>query len=215
MIKVQAVTGYVPIPDHPRTAEEYGKLGEKFKEMRYLVAPFYAEPRQLLYKQYLWEASLHPMPATGDNVAKNTLTYHCVQHQKIHWLLGAADICDADVLVWIDYGIFHLPGVTPKVIDDFLDRIKPELAIPGCWPEIKETYPETISWRFCGSVMVCERSKLKPFAQAQMKQVRDTIKKHDIMTWEVNTWADMEANGTMPEHRWYKADHNASLFTEY
>ena len=39
----------------------------------------------------------------------------------------------ADIFVWIDYGIFHVPGVTVRIIEQFLRRVENEqaIAIPG------------------------------------------------------------------------------------
>ena len=41
--KIKVVTGFVPIVGHPRTAAEYGALGEKLGELtdEFSVHPFY------------------------------------------------------------------------------------------------------------------------------------------------------------------------------
>jgi len=108
MTNLKVVTGYVPIAGHPRTPQEYGALGEKiFAEFAARgvvpITAFY----ETLAECWLWKyvhSLKHPTThSPGDNPEKNSLAYHCVQHQKFAWLLKAA-IKDPkpDVFVWVD-----------------------------------------------------------------------------------------------------------------
>src|SRR5438045_5873682 len=74
--------------------------------------------------------------SVADNPQKNTLAYHCVQHQKFGWLLKAQMLNpQAKTFVWTDYGIGHVPGVTPAVVNDFMAGVRVgDFAIPGCIP---------------------------------------------------------------------------------
>lgn len=215
---IQVVTGYVPIQSHPRVASEYGALGEKMfgplAQKGVMVTPFY----ETLGECWMWRACQMVKKlshSVGDNPAKNTLAYHCVQHQKFAWLLKAAiKFPMADTLVWMDYGIAHVPGVTPEVVSNFLDRIQPDdFAIPGCWRReqmiLNDFFP---CWRFCGGVIVLPRNRVHKVYKTIKRTVLNHIQRTGNVTWEVNTLA--EAEPQLPV-RWYQADHNETMFTGY
>jgi len=157
----------------------------------------------------------------GDNPKKNTLAYHAVQHEKLAWLAKAAELHpEADVLAWIDYGVFHLPSVTPLMISDYLKvaACEHEIAIPGCWDEAfaaqwspDENYP---FWRFCGGAFVCHRSHVAAFHTAVREAALARLDKTGFVTWEVNDWRKVEESRTLPI-RWYHADHDHTMFTNY
>src|SRR5580693_5546736 len=148
--KVKIVTGYCPIPGHPRSAAEYGKLFEWYKEVRDRgteVTPIFTKPEELWLMRLLlgqqYEHALAGRPsvkwAEYDNPAKNTLLYHCVNHQKIQWLLEAmnadgGEMSPYDSYVWMDFGIRRiLSGEATNVVEDFLKRLKRnDMAFPGC-----------------------------------------------------------------------------------
>lgn len=233
MAKVRVVTGYVPIPNHPRTAEEYGRLGERFKEITAAsVIPFYSKLEQCWLWRLAWETP-NLTHSEGDNPAKNTLAYHAVNHQKTTWLMQASLYDDdADIFVWMDYGIFHLPGVNGPVIDEFIKRLDDKcIYIPGCWegpviqdfrmtdrlpdpdadPFIDDNNP---CWRFCGTVLVCPRRYCIKLDEAVRRSLYSHVARTKNISWEVNTWARMEKTRTLPI-KWYKADHNERLFTGF
>jgi len=217
---ILVVTGFVPIPDHPRTASKYLELGRNLAEIKNAPVQIF---QQSLDTTWLHKRiANHPFPIThavADNPAKNTIAYHCVQHQKSTWMVEGATLCpNADVIVWIDYGIFHLPDVTVPMIDDMLTRARTEtqIAIPGCWPSsslehIDLSYP---CWRFCGGTLICHRDHLARFDQMIRKDVENRIHRTRHVSWEVNTWARIEALRALPI-RWYAADHNHTMFTRY
>ena len=215
-MKVQIVTGYVPIPNHPRSAEVYGELGEKLAQVRAApIKSFYSSvPECWLYKT-LKALEFDPTHSEGDNPQKNSLAYHIVQHQKTQWLAkAAAKITDADTFVWLDYGIFSLPGVTKEIIEDFIGRVKKnDLAIPGCWDKgpVSDNHP---CWRFCGSMLIVPRQWVDQLNFAVKTVCFSHLQLIRNVTWEVNTWAGVERTGKLPI-RWYKADHNETMFTNY
>ncbi len=221
---IQVVTGYVPLKNFPRSAAEYGKLGEE------LFVPLvtagvnvkrYMEPVDMCWlHKFVSRFKEPPYPSVADNPAKNTLAYHIVQHQKFAWLLKAAiEDPRPDAYVWLDYGIGHLDGVTPVVVGDFLDQVLANpheaVSVPGCWPRDPANIDlRTPCWRFCGGIMVVPR----PLVHKLYKAVKTAALKHIEMTknveWEVNTLARAEIAGRVPI-RWYQADHNATMFTNY
>ena len=222
-MKVRVVTAYVPIPGHPRSAAEYGALGEKFGELPFPVKPFYHQIEKCWLHKFLWEQE-RPDKIThseGDNPAKNSLNYHIVQHNKFEWL-GAATAIDneSDTFVWMDYGIMHQPGVTVAVIEKFLrrvwiDPVDDVVTIPGCWPVNYENYgDDNPNWRFCGSLFIVPRHLIKPLAlEFRDITTRRIFKTHNV-TWEINDLARLERKGKVPI-RWYQADHNQSMFDNY
>ncbi len=218
MVFAKIVTGFVPIPRHPRSSEEYGKLGEHFKELVFPIHPFYEDIEDCWLTRYLRKHEIHPNHSEGDNPQKNSLPYHIVQHQKFEWLCKAA-MYDRrpDVFIWMDYGIWHVPGVTPKVVREFLHEVKAfDLAIPGCWksgdPRIESVGDDFPNWRFCGGLMVVPRNQLIPLYKRVRQAVAIKLSLKHHITWEVNTLADVEQ--FLPI-RWYEADHNETMFTEY
>lgn len=221
---VQVVTGYVPISNHPRTAKEYGELSEKvFGPLAGAGVPIkrYMEPVQATWLwKYISRGKRLPSSSTHDNPAKNTLEYHCVQHQKFGWLLKAAiEDPRPDTYVWIDFGIGHVPGVDAHVIWDFLQKIKSgDLAIPGCWdmkPENVVINPLWPCWRFCGGVMVVPRARVHKLFKAIKGTALEHVDNTKNVEWEVNTMARAEKMGRLPKFRWYQADHNETMFTGY
>lgn len=214
-MKVAVVTGYVQIPGFPRSPDEYERLGARLRELRAApVRVFRCELEDCwLYEHVHKKDVAH---AVADNPAKNTLAYHVVQHQKSAWLVKAAEANpEADVLVWLDYGIFHLPDVTVGAVDDFLRRIRPdpEVVIPGCW-ERSGNSTDWPDWRFCGGTLVVHRTLAQGFHDAVQEVTLERIARERRVTWEVNDWAEVEKRQRFPI-RWYAADHNKTLFTNY
>jgi hypothetical protein len=216
MTKIKVVTGFVPIDGHPRPPEEYSELGLKLKALNAPLKAFYNRVEDCwLYKEIM-KMPVWPTAHVADNPKKNTPAYHIVQHQKVEWL-GAASLLDqtADTFIWVDYGIMHVPGVTPEVINQFLETVKKDdLAIPGCWPRERPIDDAQVHWRFCGGLIVCPRSKLlqldREFKDRTLRNLRLKMK----LTWEVNDLARVEKYGSTPI-RWYEADHNQTMFTHY
>jgi hypothetical protein len=217
---LQVVTGYVPIQGHPRTAAEYGRSGDEIfgpiSQAGVTVIPFYETLGECWMWRHMQSVRTPTTHSVADNPQKNTLAYHCVQHQKFAWLLKAAIKNPApETLVWIDYGIQRVPGVTVAVIQEFLAKIKPDdFAIPGCW-EKQNAFNNDLwpCWRFCGGVMVVPRKTVHKLYKTVKREVLRHIAQTRNVTWEVNTLARIEA--TLPHLRWYKADHNETLFTGY
>jgi len=213
-MKVKLVTGYVPIPGHPRSAVEYGELGEKLSGVPVQKKAFYMHPKDLWLTKYINTLPFTPKSSEHDNPSKNSLMYHCVNHQKTSWLVQAADEDpDADVLVWVDYGIFRLPGVNNQAIYEFMEKLNDKaIYAPGCWQErpvaVESAYP---CWRFCGSVLAVPRKLVDQLDFECRVAARKHISSTKNVEWEVNTWARVEAQHKLPFH-WYKADHNVSMF---
>lgn len=214
-MKIKLVTGYVPIPNHPRTADEYGRLGEQLSGVPVPKKAFYMRVEDTWMHKYVSKLPFLPRASEHDNPAKNTLAYHYVNHMKTSWLVQAADEDPtAEIVVWVDYGIFRLPGISNQAIYEFCEKLNDKaIYAPGCWqqPEaVESAYP---CWRFCGSVLAVPRKHVDALDYACRVEARQHISKTKNVEWEVNTWARVEKKSKLPFH-WYKADHNGSMFTD-
>ena len=213
MPKPLVVTGYINLNSGYRADQEYRRLGQQLKDAVPDDISFF-EGDALSDCWLMKHIPENFTCAIADNPIKNTVPYHLVQHQKTHWMRQASNIHPArEVLIWVDYAIFHMSGVTATVIQDFLRRAADEqaIAIPGCWPPNQTGEP---SWRFCGSVLVANQKHVPALDTAVKNVAIRNLKATHRVTFEVNTWADVEKTKALPI-RWYRADHNATLFTDY
>jgi hypothetical protein len=218
-MSVLAVTGFIPIPGHPRTREKYEELGKLLLAADIPVMQLDCALDDCWLHQYLQEqyASGEFTHSVADNPAKNSVAYHVVQAQKSELLAVAAKLVPTKVLVWIDLGIFHLSGVTPQVVQDFIGRADDELAIaiPGCWNpnyEYDDRYP---CWRFCGGLMVMPCKYAAAFDYEMKAEYKRHLRETNNLSWEVNTLARLERRGTSLPLQHYRANHDASMFTAY
>lgn len=213
-MKARLVTAYVPIAGHPRSVQEYGELGERLGGVPVRKKAFYQEVGSTWLAGFLRMLPSAPSWSTYDNPEKNSLAYHCVQHQKTEWLKqAAAEYEDDDVFVWVDYGIFHQPGVCNEAIYNFMERVDDKaIYAPGCWNATDQIPDEFPSWRFCGSVLSVPRRLIEAFDDEVKMNARAHIYMTRNVSWEVNTWARVERRTKLPL-RWYKADHDVSQFT--
>jgi hypothetical protein len=218
---ITVVTAFVPIPGHPRSEAEYHELGDRLLALDHVMFAQGGLDRCWLYKHL--RKNYDPTEisySVADNPQKNSLAYHIVMAQKTEWLM-AASIVDpfATVFIWIDYGIFHIPGVTRSVIEDFLQRAENEqaIAIPGCWEKDEFEYDDQRPcWRFCGGVMVVPRKYVEPFDIAMKHEYARWIELNRNVSWEVNTLARLERhNPARLPFWWYRADHDKTIFTNY
>jgi len=219
---IALVTGFVPLPNHPRLEAEYRKLGERLRDLpvpKRDMASLMVEMRleHCWLHQFLRWRDKEVTWSVSDNPRKNTLEYLCVQAQKAEFLSEAARGFErADIFVWVDFGIFHLPGMTEEIIVDFMRRAKHEtmITIPGCWDRNYEYNDDHPCWRFCGGVMIVPRQFIFEFEAEWKREYIRWINETDRLSWEVNTLARMEARGACVLN-WYKADHNTEIFTRY
>lgn len=219
--KIRPVTAYVPILDHPRSAAEYGKLGDALRNALggFVPIEFYQTVPDLWMTPFIERLAAgghHIQHSQGDNPVKNSMEYHAVQHQKFEWLEQAAERdTGADTFIWIDYGAMRQPGFNKDLLQEFLGRIKKnDLAMPGCWEkkDVIDYYP---CWRFCGTVFIVPRQDVKPLNSAFKAVTRMRVRSTKNVSWEVNDLAVLELTHVGPPIRWYAADHNARMLTGY
>jgi hypothetical protein len=223
-MEVTVVTGFIPINGHPRATSEYEALGKRLDDAVSGHAGMCSFHGETVEETWLWRFLLANAPgathSVADNPRKNTMAYHCVQHQKFEWLRRAEKLVpEADVYVWIDYGIMGaIPGVTAKVIQEFLARVAAAdfgvIRIPGCWDRPVSPSKDNPCWRFCGGVMVVPKSLVHLFATSCAGAAMEYIKLANNVEWEVNTMARAETIAQLPI-AWYAADHNQTMFTGF
>jgi len=220
---ITVVTAYVPIPGHPRSEAEYHELGNRLLAIKHRILSAKGDLAKCWLLEHLKQKydldTAHFSYSIADNPQKNSLWYHIVQAQKTEWLEVAAIVDPfSDVFVWIDYGIFHVPGVTAAIIDAFLERADSEqaIAIPGCWGKDEHEYNDDWPcWRFCGGVMVVPRKFIGPFNVAMKSEYVRWLDKTKNISWEVNTLARLERVDPDFPVWWYRANHDSTLFTNY
>lgn len=214
-MRARLVTGYIPLPGQVRGPAEYGALGEKLGGVPVRKKAFYQRVEETWMNRFLGTREVLPRPSTADNPIKNNILYHCVQHQKTEWLLAAArEYPDEDVFVWVDYGIFHQPGVNNQAIFEFMERVKDDaIYAPGCWDKPLVVESAMPCWRFCGSVLAVPRALVERLHFACVKTAMQHVRTTNNVEWEVNTWARVEKKEKSLPWHWYAADHNVSQFT--
>jgi hypothetical protein len=216
---ITVVTAFVPIPGHPRSEADYHELGSRLTAINKNILAADGDLEHCWLNQYLLDNPSDFSWSVADNPQKNSLAYHIVQAQKTEWLEQATYVDPiSDVFVWIDYGIFHVPGVTAAIVEDFLERVDSEraIAIPGCWERGTFKYDDNWPcWRFCGGVMVVPRKYVDRLNTAMKHEYVRWLEQTGNISWEVNTLARVEHLEPDLPFWWYKADHDSSIFKNY
>ena len=232
--RVRLVTGFVPLAGHPKSTATYLELGA-----RLLALPIpkgvwtTGEIRAQLEHEHraggfnevrtfdgrFWihdELEGRSYSVASQNPAKDTLAFHAIQHQKTRWLEQASRDFASDILVWIDFGIFHVPGITERDIADFAGRLRDDfIAIPGCWPRSDRIVLDRPNWRFCGGVLVCPGVLAPWLHRVCVDTFRGIVALHGQVSWEVNTWAIAEMSGRLPIRQYHATTHDERMFNAY
>lgn len=220
------VTGYVRLDLANRSHDRYAELGQQLTALHRPCVAFLdglacdqaatVLPASL-ERCWLWPHAKNAATPYG-NPAKDTHAYHAVQHQKSAWLAEASNMTDAGVLVWIDYGILHVPGVTPEMIGQFLLRagMAPanRITLPSIWPLSQDVLVDSARpcWFVAGGVAIVPRHLAHAWHVLVEAEALTHLRETGQVTWEVNTWARV-----IQQHPQlfavYPADHNEKLFT--
>lgn len=220
------VTGYVRLDLENRSHDRYAALGRGLTAIHRPCVAFLdgleadATATVLpasLDRCWLWPHARNAATPCG-NPEKDTAAYHSVQHQKTAWLAEASNRTDAGVLVWVDYGILHVPGVTPELIGQFLLRacMAPanRITLPSIWPLSSDTPIDSSRpcWFVAGGVAVVPRHLAHAWHVLVESEALTHLRQTGQVTWEVNTWARViQQHPTL--FAVYPADHNETLFT--
>lgn len=202
------VTGYVRLDCDHRSHDRYLELGSRLVGLG-LPTIAYHQPLDECWLARHHAANGTPVVPDG----KDSLAYHCVQHEKVAWLARTARTNRPGTLIWIDYGILHIPGVTEQLISDFVAHVDAHpptrVTIPSIWPADAPILDEHPCWICAGGVLV-----MPSWAAEWWHRECMAVATHGRPTWEVNTWSKVARK--WPEQvRFYLADHDATLFTGY
>lgn len=200
------MTGYVRLDSTHRSHEKYLELGQRLIGLG-LPTVAYHQPLDACWLARHHEAMGVAVEADG----KDSLAYHCVQHEKTAWLARAARQNRPSTLIWIDYGILHVPGVTEQLVHElwhYVDANPPtRVTIPSIWPADAPIDDQHPCWICAGGILV-----MPSFAAQWWHSKCMAVATHSRPTWEVNTWAKVSRQ--WPQHvTLYKADHDATLLT--
>lgn len=198
------VTGFVPLPCSHRSRETYEALGSRLLAACGKAMAFRSTLDACWLCQDLRRRGYDVEPAGKDSAA-----YHCVQHEKTAWLAGASMALPDQTLIWIDYGILHLPDVTPELIGQFIDAVESRpprlITAPSCG--LWDVPDDRVNWTFCGGVVAIPSFYARWFHLECVAERRGKPP-----TWEINTWARVARR--FPERfNLYHADHNHTLFS--
>lgn len=224
------VTGYVRLDASHRSHDRYLDLGRRLIGLGLPTIAFYDGPAGDLCPTpattvrgaglescWLYAASRRAMPPT--TTEKDTVNYCVVQHQKSSWMAEASRLTN-DTVVWVDLGVFHLPGVTDDDVVSFVDRVEAadpqRITMPSCRelvgrPRIDWTSP---AWYVAGGVAVMPTHAAEWFHAQCVDVATLQIEVNRRATWEVNTWSTIVRD----RRDWfdlYRADHDRTLFTGY
>lgn len=222
------VTGYVRLNSGHRNHGRYLELGRRLLGLGLptvccydgppdeLQAPPTADIRPAsLDRCWMREAArgaTDPVPGDG----KDTAEYVTVQHQKSAWLAQAAR--HSPVVIWIDFGIFHLPcGLTDGQVVEFVRRVEADppkrICLPGIWPlpVPADVCPTRPAWYAAGGVVVMPAADAAWFDAAVRYHALSALHATGRATWEVNTWAAV-IRAHPDRFAVWPANHDASLF---
>ena len=157
--------------------------------------------------QDIWMSNLGTKFPKDIVALRDTPDYLRIQNAKTEFTARVAAEGKYDRVAWIDTAATRL-FVDPKTINKLshLNNVPSNtLVIPGCWPTTTLSV-DHVMWRFCGSFFVGDCNTVLAFDKASRSMARSLLPR---LTWEVNVWAYMEAEGF--PFQWYPADHNYSL----
>ena len=208
------VTGYIRLDLPNRQHAEYERLGGE------LVAAAEAGGHQVMIGGGAVEECWHWSLSEGaelplGNPGKDTRAFHGVQHQKTSWVLDAAEQTDADILVWMDYGLLHVPGITAGMVSQFLDRAAREsprdrVGMASIWgAPFRRPDWQTPEWWCAGGVFTVPRSMAFAWHDAVVDRAV-ALRSEGKVSWEVNTWAAAWCRWSSVVRPWM-CDHNETI----
>ena len=226
MAKVKVVTAYVPLPVKHLSRRQYEELGNRLAvacgEER--IRGFYDYPVEHCWA-YKYKDLPPAQPVATDRYATpaDFVLSNIVQHQRTTWArMAAAEDMDADVFVWLDFGILKQGQFTGKPVEagmvtEFLNRIEraelKDIPFPGIWPrgDISDTGD---NWRFVGSTHIWPRQYLDLIDLFYKVECRRFIERTKTISNDLPVWAHVEAHWPLP-FRFYPANHDATQLTNF
>jgi hypothetical protein len=227
--KAKLVTGYIRLDSAHRSHESYVEFGNRLLGLG-LPATVYHEVMygtirgvtgQDMHPTSLdrcWLRMLAASPSVPPgNPDKDTAGFLAVQAEKSAWIARAARGESPDTrMVWVDFGVLHVPGVTETEIVRFFDRAASapadRITVASIWgPPEQDIDPTSPAWHFAGGVLIVPASLASWFHAEVVRHAEALLATEGMITWEVNYWAAV-ALANPEKFRWYPSNHDGSLF---
>lgn len=146
---------------------------------------------------------------------KDTKEFLSLMNTKIEFVKKAAELCEDDTFMWIDFGILKII----KNKDRFINKLREvnerkftKITIPGCWGYGQPFSCDAVNWRFCGGFFVIPRHHIDTFYNHSRHVLSDFCTLHQYkLTWETNVWYIIEFCAAKDIIDWYFADHDDSI----
>lgn len=208
MNKIKVVTGYIPLGVVNSTPEIFKRDGTAMLEALPCPYKFFEGwkiedcwvDRFLTATDFPRLPSANGVPADRFPTPEIMLQSNIVQNQKNRWLVTASqEDAEADIFVWIDYGILKQKPMEPEDITNFIRRLEKAdikwVTAPGICTWRRRPDRGEFCDRFCGSVVVVPRADVFPYHMAMATRTMQDVTKHRSVEWEVNYMADLEMDG--------------------
>jgi hypothetical protein len=236
MIVYMIVTSYYEIYGKPERVPQYFKWFEPLGHSGLSMIVFTEEEFVHLFKDYpktvqvivlpLESLELYQMCMNYDrelprhrNLEKDTQKYFALINAKIELIKYAAEYCQDDTLIWIDFGICKVFKDPKKCIDKVcqLSTLSfTKIVSPGCTRYLeREISTNNVNWRFCGGLLIVPRDLLSYFynhSKNVLSRFCDLPQYN--LTWEVIVWSVIEASTNRENIIWFQADHNDTMILD-
>jgi len=225
-MKVGVVTGFIPIPVHHLSANQYHELaltlaGAVLSSGATFRAFVNEEPLASCWAYELCNGLPPANPVPADRYASPEINVmsHIIQHQRTTWALRAAKRePDVAVWVWFDYGLMKQGDWTGKPIraenvQRFLRKLADMKALdhipfPGITDK-QTVYPTGNVWRFCGSTHIWPKQYLPEIHDEYKARLIAWVHQLKTVPLDLPIWALVEQNLKLP-FRWYPAEYDAT-----
>lgn len=190
---------------------------DELTRLGYDVAKFYVLDISTLSTYQLIHNKIDKLSvSTDDNPSKNSLGFMSMINLKIELIKEASKIYDHSHYIWIDLGIFKVFSVKDniwlnKLSEKDLSKID-KIVMPGCYytPANIERLCGNVYWMMLGGLYICPKECIDSFFDLNRQSIQKFLDLN-VLTWEVNIWADIECN--YPGYfDWYYADHNDLIY---
>ncbi len=145
---------------------------------------------------------------------KDTREYLSLMNNKIEFMLRSTEICEDENIIWIDFAILKLFKNTTQALEHFKKYSTlhfDKLTMPGCWSYGYVLFPNSVHWRFCGSMFICPRKYIQRFYNDSKESLLHFMTTENIIMWEVNIWCHVETIKAKEYIQWYYALHDDTM----
>lgn len=148
------------------------------------------------------------------SITKDTCRYMKAINTKPEWLYRASreNPFQTEWFAWIDFGLAHVfknPVETISRLRDMYPPTVPCIKMAGICPK-SDISPRTVHWRFAGGFFMGHTSTLEALHMAAIAKLASI---QPVITWEVNVWAMLEADGF--DMGWFLSDHNDTIIPRH